>query len=388
MKYTLFILLFGLLFMFSCDKDEISDSQADNFVKFYTNYPEFTAADVAVTQDGYAVLGTAKTFDGGTWICLLRTDKFGNTADTARLYGTSAGDNPANIAYCLKPLNDGGFAILGSVGNPVNSNRSVYFIRTNIAGDTLWTRTISGTGNLEARYFNVSGNESFYLTGYYETASDGKEIWWFGIDSEGNDIRNQRIFGFSGNDEGTHLQILPDGRLIITGYITRSSITKVFIIKTDENTVFEALYELPSSVNESGNCVLPLNADEYLLLGTAGSSSGSQMTLKRIRMSDTQQLIMWSRNYESSAAEAGRCLLNDGQSIYILGTTTFGSSNTSITLTSTDQTGNQTGRSVFGQGSKLSASSFQRTADGGFIVAGTNVHPEANNTSIALIKTR
>jgi len=389
MKNSLFKILIGSLFVLSCDKDDISQTQADEFVKFYTYYPEFTAADVAVTPQGYAVLGTAKTIDDATWICLLRTDEYGNSTDSVRLYGISDENGADNRAYCLRAMSDGGFAILGSVRNPNTGLRSVYFVRTNSAGDIVWTKTISRDGDVEACFFDVSSTESFYMTGYYKSGSDGREIWWFGLDSQGNDIRNQRVYGFTSDDEGTHLQILPDGRLVITGYITRASTTKAFIIKTDENTVFEALFELPAGgVSETGNCLFPLNNDHYLLLGTAASASGSQMTLKSILMSNTTQEIEWSKNYGSSVNESGGCLLHDNRAIYILGTTTLSSSNTSISLTTTDLTGNQSGRAEFGLGSRLFAKSFKRTTDNGFIILGTNIHAGPNNTSIALIKTR
>ena len=61
MKQSLIIILFAALCHFSCDKEDISPAQAENFIKFYTNFPEFFAADVVtINPSGYAVLGTAK----------------------------------------------------------------------------------------------------------------------------------------------------------------------------------------------------------------------------------------------------------------------------------------------------------------------------------------
>lgn len=386
MKYFLYIILIGSVFV-SCDKDQLSETQKRDFIKFYTNYPEFSAADVAVTADGYAILGTAKTFEGGTWICLLRTDNMGNSIDSAHIYGVSGGDGPANIAYCLKTLEDGGFGILGSVLDNRTGYRSVYFIRTDMRGDTLFTRTISRNGDLEARYFDVSNEGSFYMTGYFDEPGKGHQIWWFGLDAQGNGIRNQRIYGFEFNDEGNHLSILPDGRLLIAGFTTYRDTTRAILIKTDANTIYVTHYESKPVDDETGNFVLPLINDEYLLLSTSGFNSASSLKLEKIQW-NTKADIVWSRIYDSGDIETAKRLKIDDQSIYILGTTSLSQSNSVISLIKTNLSGEEESRLEFGNGSRLSAEAFERTNDGGFIITGTNINPEANNTSVALIKIR
>ncbi|HEX2394135.1 MAG TPA: hypothetical protein VHI78_02250 [Bacteroidales bacterium] len=388
MKNFLYIFLVSSLFIFSCDKEEVSENQKRDFIKFYTNYPEFSAADVVVTDNGYAILGTAKTLEGGTWISLLRTDNLGNSIDSARIYGISGDDGPANIAYCLKALDDGGFGILGSVLNNQTGYRSAYFIRTDANGDTLFTRMISLNGDLVARYFDVSSQGSFYMTGYFDLPGKGHQIWWFGIDDQGNGIRNQRIFGYDYADEGNHLTILPDGRLLIAGFITLADTARAVLIKTDENTIYVNHYESKPVADETGNFVLPLSDIEYLLLSTSGDNSSSSLKLENIQWNNPKPAAAWTRVYNSNDIEFGRRLINDDQSIYILGTTSFSPSNSVISLIRTNLSGEEQSRMEFGSGSKLSAAAFERTNDGGFIITGTNINPEANNTSVALIKIR
>lgn len=389
MKNILYLLIVFSLVTFSCDVEKITENQAGEFIKFYTNYPEFLAADVAVTEDGYAVLGTAKISGEESWICFIRTDEYGNSVDTARLYGLNSG-SIANTANCIKSLEDGGFGILGSVLNENTGYRSAYFVRTDGKGDTLFTRTISLNGDLEARYFDVSNDGSFYMTGYFNEPGKGHQMWWFGIDNQGNDIRNQRTAGFDGDDECTHLVILPDGGLLLSGFIGTSSGTKSYIIRTTENTVALKNMEIPSSVNEKGECVLPLNDNTCLLLATSGNTSTTQITLKRIDLaaSHPENYILWEKSYGSTSPEMSKSLIMDDQFIYILGTSMINSSNTLITLLKTDLSGNEVDRINFGSGSKLLPAAFKKTGDGGLIISGTNSNPEANNTSIALIKTR
>jgi hypothetical protein len=386
--YTLFIIP---LFILSCDKDDMTDAQSEQFVKFYTTFPEFSAAYAAETGNGYAIVGTAKTLvgEGDTWICLLRTDKFGNSIDSARIYGKSEGGRTENRAFCIKALSDGGFGILGSVFSGHTGFRSVYFIRTDEKGDTLFTRTISRNGDLEAKYFDVSSNGSFYMTGYFDDPLKNHQMWWFGIDSEGRDIRNQRDFGYESDDEGNHLIILSDGRLLISGFTTETAtnVKKAVVIRTNQDGLLQAPY-VPSSSweNEAAECLIPINNEEFYMLTTFEDASLTQIALRRVNFSNPNSI--WTKTYDSGSPENAKLILSDGQSIFILGTTFINSSNSIISLITTDLSGEEKSRLEFGSGSKLSASSFARTRDGGFIITGTNVHPEVNNTAAALIKTR
>ncbi|HLO58355.1 MAG TPA: hypothetical protein VK179_06410 [Bacteroidales bacterium] len=380
------LLLISILYMFSCDKEDISSGQKTTFIKYFTDFPEFKAADVVVTDNGYAVLGTATTIDNSKYICLIKTDEYGNTTDSIRTYGVNA----RNTAWCLKALDDGGYAILGSYINDTTEHKAVYFIRTNSAGDTLWTKKIRRNGDLEAVYFDVSDNGSFFMTGYYDTDSLNlkKQIWCMGIDESGNTIGNQRLYGFpSGDDMGTHLQILPDERLVITGYVTHSQGKMPFIIKTKENTVFADAWELSGNANESGNCIRALDGDNFLLLTTYSTSGQEQVTLKRVHMSSSLHEINWQKSFDNGTRESGRDLILNGQTFYILSTSALNTSNSSIAITTTNPEGLQSNRVEFGSESQLLGSSFKQTADGGFIITGTNQHAEANNTAITLIKT-
>lgn len=383
MKRNLLALLL-IVMAVSCDKQDISETQADTFVKYYNNYPEFSAADVVqVNQSGYAILGTAKTYVAGTQLCLLRTDKYGNTIDSARFYGRSLDEQ----AYCLKAMPDNGFALLGSSRNPVTDNLDVYLIRTDSVGNVLWTRTIEGTGNIEARHFEVDGEGSFFMAGYCDVVGFAKQIWWFALQEDGSNLwLNPRTFGYGNDDEGNHLQILQDGGLVITGYSEGASYKNAIIILTDINGVVDNSFSIAAATDEEGTCVRALDDNNFLLLGTTATSGGSNISLFNVYLSSAEQVVHWKQTYSDSDKEIGNAVLTDGNAIYILGTSVTSETNTAISLITADDLGNQLVRSTFGMGSQLSGCSLQRTTDGGFIIAGTNKHSD-NSISVALIKT-
>jgi hypothetical protein len=391
MKRNLLISLLLIITVFSCDQEDVSDNQSGNFVKYYTNYPEFTAADVTKTGSGYAILGTAYTYAVGSELCLLRTDEFGNTVDSARFYGQGVINTQPydEQAYCLQVMADGGFAILGSSKNPLTLKLEVFFIRTDSKGDILWSRTIKESGDVEAKHFEMNSQGSFFMTGYCEVIDLGKQIWWFALDKDGNNLLPKaRTHGFAYDDEGTHVQILQDGRLIITGrtiFTSGTVFSQAFVLRTDidlKSDIFCPIFS--SGINEEGNSIRALDNDHCLILCTTTSASGSVISLKQVSLPGLN--VDWEKTYGSSGNDIGQSMIKDGNSIYILGTTRTTGTNTAISLITTDASGNQTERSDYGMSSGLSAASFEQTADGGFIILGTNNYSE-NNISIALIKT-
>jgi hypothetical protein len=388
MKRILFISLLLVLAVISCDKEDVSKSQADSFIKFYRNYSEFTAADVTQNGSGYALLGTAKTNTLGTQICLIRTDEYGNSLDSA-FYGRSLDDH----AYCLKVMDDGGFAILGSSKNPDTEKLEVYFIRTDSEGNIKWSRTIAnhtiaGIRNVEAKHFEINDDGSFIMIGYAENASNVKQIWLGALDKDGiQPYWSPKINPSAKDAEGRHLQILDDGHFVITGTSKNNSANAdVYILKTTSSGGLEDSYFLSSAADDEGNCIRILDNDHFLVLSTTKSAAGTDIALNYVSFTIPHQ-VAWRKTYSSSGNNIGRSMLLDGSSIYILGTTGTTGTNTAISLITTDASGNQTGRSDFGLGSKLSGSSFEQTSDGGFIIVGTNYH-SAGNVSVALIKTK
>jgi hypothetical protein len=287
MKKNLFIAFMLILVITSCDKMKISENQADSFIKYYINYPEFSAADVVqVNGSGYAILGTAGTYAAGTQLCLLRTDKYGNTIDTARFYGRSSDDQ----AYCLQVMADGGFAMLGSSRNPATDKLEVYFVRTDSVGNILWSSTIGGTGNVEAKHFEIDAQGSFIMTGYAEISGTEtiKKIWLGALDKDGNQpYWSPKIYPQK-DSEGRHFQILNDGSFIITGITKNSPVpaeamfAHAFILKTTSTGIISTMYYLPSLSDEEGNCIRILDDTHFLVLCTTKGVAGTDITLNYV----------------------------------------------------------------------------------------------------------
>jgi hypothetical protein len=108
------------------------------------SYPTFEY-DVAwcISQadiDGYIITGY-KNYMGmaGTQLYILRIDGAGNV-----LWEKNYGQSGLDIGYSGMQISDGGFIFCGESNVQGSEYQSLYLVRTNPAGDTLWTRMLGG----------------------------------------------------------------------------------------------------------------------------------------------------------------------------------------------------------------------------------------------------
>ena len=391
------ILLFTALFASSCfDENDIGSDQSQSFIKFYNTYPVFTAADVKqINGNGYALLGTITTSTDNTQICLIRTDEFGNSIDSARYYG----QNVDGKAYCLQVLSDGGFGILGSMKNQITGRREILLIKTDAQGNPIWTKIIGSTGNIEAKNFKIDAAGSFIMTGYAESSatSTDKQVLVAVVDKDSNSpVWSPRKYGVEGSgkdDEGKHIEILADGNYIITGttrsYPPGTTISHAFVMIVNTSGGSPGFFPIASNADEEGNCIRVIDDNHFLVLGTVKSASpdsANTIMLKKISLVEFVLNTEWKKTFGSTGNDFGQYLLFDSKSIYLLGTWATASNNTAVSLIITDSSGNNARYSYFGLGTQLSGCTFHRTTDNGFIISATNKHSD-NSTSFTLIKT-
>jgi hypothetical protein len=373
---------------------DIEPGQTRSFIKFYSNYAVFTAADVKQTGDGgYALLGTADTYLNGKQICLIRTNAYGNYIDST-FYGRSADDQ----AYCLQVLSDG-FAILGSSVDTTTGYKEVYFIKTNEEGETEWVKTIGSTFNVEAYHFEVNAGETaFYLVGYTEVVpvegeDPTKDIWLFAIDHNGDDLwLSPRVYSGSKDDAGTYLQIMANGQLLVTGftysYPSPSANSHAFICKANSSGYrITPISTFDEYATVKGSCLKMDNNENIYLTGVMKSLADDDIMLAKLKYNDNILSISWVSHFANTGNDYGTSLFVGDDQVVILGTTAGIKNTTSISLLEADAGGNFSLINLFGTDNQMSSNTIERTSDKGFIISGTNIH-SVNNMTMTLIKTK
>ena len=124
--------------------DPVGDTLWTRFYGRDSANQEALGYDVISQSDGgFIVSGTTVIPDGsGCGKYLIKADSTGNSV-WSKIYG----DAPVSDARRVQQTMDGGYILGGSVASPVNLISKMSLVKTNAAGDTLWTKMFGGTQN-------------------------------------------------------------------------------------------------------------------------------------------------------------------------------------------------------------------------------------------------
>lgn len=192
---------------------------------------------VADYYEGYSV---QQTIDGGYILnirqslgtkdfYLIKTDESGETLWT-KAYGGSGSDK----SHFAQQTIDNGYIITGKTGSFGAGGSDVWLVKTDVNGDTLWTRTFGGINGDEGNSIQQTTDSGFIITGITNQFSiNSGDLWLIKTDVSGDTLWTIRLGG-SERDEGRSVQQTADGGYIITGYTESfgAGDSDVWLIKT------------------------------------------------------------------------------------------------------------------------------------------------------------
>ena len=171
------------------------------------------AGSVALTADGgYIITGTTYSFSGTRDLWLIRADAEGDTMWT-RLHGGVRSDG----GHSVVATGDGGFAIAGHTGSDSANLSNFWLVRTDAAGDTMWTRAWGGSGYDYGESVDQTSDGGFIITGRTESfGAGGFDAWLVRTDAAGDTLWT-RTYGGTGYDYGEAVAQTSDGGYIVAG---------------------------------------------------------------------------------------------------------------------------------------------------------------------------
>ena len=142
---------------------------------------------VLYNQDlGYYIVGNSNSFSSGDYDALvIKTDLQGNQL-WSKTYGTGNWEQINDAVFA----SDSGIVMVGMTQALIGGGSDIYMARLNQNGDTLWTKTIGGTGqdvantiiNVEDSMFIVGGEyynqDSSLVKGFLMKIKQNGEIAW------------------------------------------------------------------------------------------------------------------------------------------------------------------------------------------------------------------
>ncbi len=268
------------------------------------------------SDGGYIVAGHTKSFGaGGMDVYLVRTDASGN-----ELWSTTFGGPNDDEAYSVLETDDGGIVLAGVTSSYGAGSRDMWLIKTDAAGNPLWTRTHGGTGSDGAWSVSQASDGGFILAGWTLSYGGGflGNAWLVKTDFLGL-LEWQRPFGGSGVDRGYCALETSDGGYIMAGYTDSfgSGLYDMLMVKTDSEGTAEWIQAYGGSGRDYGHSVVETVDGGFLAAGYTLSygAGGDDVWLVR---TDPDGVLEWHTTYGGSSSDVSYSIANTSDGGYIV----------------------------------------------------------------------
>lgn len=172
---------------------------------------------IQCTNDqGYIIGGYTNSFGSGDYDSyIIKTDMHGDTLWTRVL-----GGNFDDFGYSVYETPDTNYLLVGATwsfgpGTPDNSN--VYLIKYNTAGDTVWTKTYGGIANERIYSITQTIDNDYIIAGYTNSyGAGGYDIYVLKIDNNGDTLWTT-TYGATDYDQGFSIIQTSDHGYLIAG---------------------------------------------------------------------------------------------------------------------------------------------------------------------------
>lgn len=291
--------------------------------------------DIQQTADqGYIITGITTSFGLGTaHVYLIKTNAIGDP-DWSKAF--------TGYGQSVRETTDGGYIVAGYSFNFPNSD-DIALIKTDINGDTLWTKIIGGTESDRAKAVRQTEDGGYIITG--QTQSFGvaySDVFLIKTDSTGN-ILWSKTYGGGDNEYAHDVQQTLDGGYIVTGYTWSfsSGSGDVYVIKTDSvgNLLWANAYG--GTGYDLGHSVIQTSDGAYIVTGSTNSFGAGNEDVYLIRINSNGSLL-WSKTYGGSNSEEGYSVQQISDSGFVIAgeISSAGMGGVDVYILKTDKNGN------------------------------------------------
>jgi len=294
-----------------------TDSYGDTlWTKSYGGENTDYGYDITATFDGgYVIAGATKSYGAGNKdIYLLKTNFHGDTVWT-RVYGGTEFDEATSVRQTY----DNGLIICGTSASSGAGYSDLYFLKTNAEGDSVWARTYGGVGGESGSDVRQTSDSGFIAVGSTGSFGEGySSIYVVRID-KGGDSLWATSYGGGGSDMGYSVECTLDGGFLIVGSTSSygAGYSDVYLIKTnsDGDTLWTSTYG--GSGDDRGYSVCLAADGTYIITGVTESYGAGNLDIYMIKTTMTGDVI-WEETYGGSSSDYGRMVFQDQGGGYVL----------------------------------------------------------------------
>ncbi|PHR31050.1 MAG: hypothetical protein COA38_08895 [Fluviicola sp.] len=303
---------------------------------------DFCYAFENTPDGGYILAGTTASFGAGSGDhFIVKVDSIG-TFEWQKFYG-GAGFEKLNDVILS---NDSSFYFLGITSSSGAGAEDAQVLKTNLNGDTLWTKTYGGALNDNATSLIQASDSNLLFVGWTNNYNASiSSVLLNKIDPAGNLIWT-KTYGGAFSDRGTHLIQTSDGGYMISGNTQSSTagmFNKLYLIKTDNlgDTIWTRAYNNHNFTH--GIHIEQTSDGGYIITGTEGISVFSpDLFLFKIDQNGNEE---WNLIYGGYEMDYGLCVKQTFDEGYVVTglNSSMGAGQQDVYLLKIDKTGNSTG---------------------------------------------
>lgn len=287
-------------------------------------YTEEGYSGVRTSDGGYAILGSTYSFGSGDHdIYLLRLDSLGDT-----IWSNTYGGTDTDYGYDLQQTNDGGFVVVGSTHSYGSGEADVYLLRLDFIGGVVWSRTYGGSDKDVGRSVRITSDGGFIIGG--GTASFGAgydDVYLIRTDAAGDTIWT-RTYGGVGGESAFGARPTPDGGYVACGATGSFGLgySSMYVVKTDSagDTLWTTTFGGDRA--DMGYAVEISSDGGLIFVGATASYGAGEYDIYLVK-TDPNGNLEWDRTYGGSRVDRGFSVrpVSDGGFLIAGTTSSFGS---------------------------------------------------------------
>jgi len=310
----------------------------------------------------------------------------GHTPQEGFTYGGAGRDWGASVAQ----VSDGGFVVAGTTSSFGAGGADFCLVRTNAAGDTLWTRTYGGAADDEGYSVQVTADDGFIIAGTTHSFGAGSgDVWLVRTDGVGETLWT-RTFGGPQDDRGVSVVQAADGGFVVCGSTMSFGPYNynVYLVKADSagNLVWSRTFG--GDNDDKGAAVAQTSDAGFILAGFTYSFGAGNYDFHLVR-TDAAGDTLWTRTYGGAASDQAAAVLQTPDHGFVVAglTNSLGAGGNDAWLVRTDSAGGTLWTRTYGTSGLDWSSSVAQMSDGGLVFCGATDGSGAGNSDAWLVKT-
>jgi len=266
--------------------------------------------------NGFVIVGVTQSYGLGKGdVYLIRLDSLGEL-----LWSRTYGGTELDEGHSVRQTGDGGYIICGTTNSSGAGYADLYLVKTDANGNVQWTRTYGGAGGESGSAVRVTAQGGYIAVGSTGSFGEGySSLYVVRTDAAGDSLW-AAAYGGSKADFGYSVEGTSDDGYVFVGASASFGLgyTDAYLLKTDADG-FVQWQEAYGGAKDDRAYAVRCTADGgYILAGTTESFGNGKIDCYVVR-TDPAGVPVWTQTYGGRYSDFCRNLVTQTGSFCLIG---------------------------------------------------------------------